>query len=57
VKNSDEELVAILYEQYSGAVNVFALNKENGLAVWFKTRPNFLSYESPTGNITYLICR
>lgn len=57
MKNTDEELVAILYDQFRVSVNVFALNKKNGLAVWSKARPNFLGYESPSGSIIYLICR
>ena len=57
LKNSDEELVSIFYDQIWGSVNVFTLNKNNGLAVWSKTRPDFLAYGSPYGSVTYLICR
>lgn len=56
INNTDEELVAILYNDFNSSVNIFTLNKTNGLAVWSKTRPNFLTYDSPTGSIIYLSC-
>ncbi len=56
MKNTEKELVAIFYEDFFGSTNVFSLNKENGLAIWSKARPSFLTYESPTGSIMYLSC-
>ena len=56
LRDTSEDLVALHYDDFFGSVNVFALNKETGLAIWSKTRPDFLTYGSPTGAVIYLQC-
>lgn len=56
LRDTSEDLVALLYDDVRGSVNVFALNKETGLAVWSKTRPDFLTFGSPYGSVLYLQC-
>lgn len=55
LKNNDKALVAILYDAEFGSLNALALNKENGLAVWSKTRPTFILYDA-YGAIIYMRC-
>lgn len=57
LRNTDYDLVAIYYDEIWGSLNTFSLNKRNGLAVWSKTKPEFIGYESPSGDVIYLICR
>lgn len=55
IRNNAEELLAV-YDN-GNSINVVALNKANGLAVWLKGNPNFLTYRAPYGSVIYMICR
>jgi hypothetical protein len=55
VKNDDKELVAAMWNGTS--MNTLVLNKKNGLAIWSKSRSDFLNYNAPSSNLSYLICR
>ncbi len=58
LRDTPEALVAMhLFDGlFSSQVNVFALNKETGLAIWSKASPDFLTFGSPRGNVFYLQC-
>jgi len=55
VKNDDKELVAAMWNGTS--MNTVVLNKKNGLAIWSKSRSDFLTYEAPSADLSYSICR
>ena len=55
VKNDDKELVAAMWNGVS--MNTVVLNKENGLAIWSKSRSDFPAYDAPSADLSYLICR
>jgi len=57
MENTEKLLTAVLYNKLSSQFNTFSLNKENGLAVWTKGQPDFMTYGSPYGQVVYLICR
>jgi len=58
LRDTSESLIAMHLSDgvFSSQVNVFALNKETGLAVWSKTSPDFLTFGSPRGDVFYLQC-
>ena len=55
VKNDDKELVAAMWD--GSSMNNVVLNKKNGLAIWSKSRSEFLGYDAPFTDLSYLICR
>lgn len=55
VKNDDKELVATMWNGTS--MHTIVLNKKNGLAIWSKSRSDFPTYEAPSADLSYLICR
>jgi len=55
VKNDDKELVAAMWNGTS--MNTVVLNKKNGLAIWSKSRSDFPTYDAPSADLSYLICR
>ena len=55
IKNDDKELIAAMWNNSS--MNTVVLNKENGLAIWSKSRSDFPTYGAPSGDLSYLICR
>lgn len=55
LKNDEKELVAISHDPIFGSVNTLALNKENGLAIWSKIRPTFITYDA-YGSLIYMRC-
>lgn len=55
VQNNDEKLMAVWFNQY--VINTVVLNKKNGLGVWTKSDPDFITYDAPHGSIIYMICR
>ena len=55
VLNTNAQLVAMYFNGTS--INLFVLNKTNGLAIWSKTRSTFPGYGAPTGAMTYMACR
>lgn len=59
LKNDDSQLIAILYDE-SGlepGINTVVLNKTNGLAVWTKAKPSFVTIPLPEAQVYYLECR
>jgi len=59
VKNSTDRVVA-LYNGLEGMgtdINIFILNKKNGIAVWSKTNSDLFGTENPGAQTFYLICR
>lgn len=55
VKNDDKELVVAMYNDTS--MNSIVLNKKNGLGIWSKSRSDFPTYDAPSADLSYLICR
>lgn len=55
VKNDDKELVAAMWN--GSSMNTVVLNKKNGLAIWSKSRSDFPTYDAPSADLSYLICR
>lgn len=59
VKNSADRVVAI-YNGLEGMgtdINLFILNKKNGIAVWTKTNSDLFGTENPGAQTFYLVCR
>lgn len=59
VKNDSNALAAVdLQEGSLGfTLSTFLLNKQNGLAVWTKSRPSFAIRQEPDTQAHYLLCR
>lgn len=55
VKNDDKELVAVMWN--GASMNTVVLNKKNGLAIWSKSRSDFPTYDAPSADLSYLVCR
>lgn len=55
IKNDDKELLAAMWNDSS--MNSIAINKKNGLTIWSKIRSDFLGYDAPVADLSYLICR
>lgn len=60
IHNSDEQVTSILSQETAlgHTVDIFTLNKENGMAVWTKTRSSdLLSGGTPSAQSFYLKCK
>lgn len=59
VKNSNDRIVALYngLDQMGTDVNLFILNKKNGIAVWTKTNSDLFGTENPGAQSFYLVCR
>lgn len=59
ISSTPKSITAVdLTEAYEvGRLNTFILNKENGLAIWTKTRDGFLGTDIPDSQSVLLICR
>jgi len=59
VRNNDDEMAAIAAEEVplSFTLETFLLNKQNGYAVWTKSRPRLLIREVPDTQAIYFKCR
>jgi len=59
VKNTDKKTVAILFnsENTFPNYNLFILNKETGIAIWTKSREDYIASDNPDTQSYYLICR
>lgn len=59
VRNSDDEMAAIAAEEIplSFTLETFLLNKQNGYAVWTKSRPRYLIQDVPDTQAIYFRCR
>lgn len=55
LNNDDRELVAAMWNGMS--MNTIVLHKKNGLAIWSKSRSDFPTYDAPSAELSYLICR
>ncbi|MCR4284056.1 MAG: hypothetical protein NUV64_01920 [Parcubacteria group bacterium] len=55
VQNNNQKLMAIWFNE--NVISTVVLNKTNGLGVWLKGNPDFITYGAPFGNIIYMICR
>ena len=60
IHNSDEQVTSILSQETAlgHTVDIFTLNKKNGMAVWTKTRSSdLLSGGTPSAQSFYLKCK
>ncbi len=59
VKNSGDRVVALYngLDQMGTDINLFILNKKNGIAVWTKTNSDLFGTENPGAQSFYLVCR
>lgn len=59
IKNEKNNLVAVLsgLDQPLGDINIFMLNKQNGIGIWSKTEQNLVLSENPGTQAYQLICR
>lgn len=55
IKNDQDKLIAVWSNE--NVISTVVLNKDNGLALWLKGNPDFLSYSAPYGSIIYMACR
>lgn len=55
VQNNDQKLMAAWFNE--NVISTVVLNKANGLAVWLKGNPDFVTYGAPHGGIIYMVCR
>ena len=54
LQNDDQKLMAAWFSD--SVISTVVLNKTNGLALWLKGSPDFVTYEGPHGQIIYLKC-
>lgn len=59
LQNDDKRLIAVdlAKPDSNRAINVFILNKENGLAAWQETETNYVLTGNPSGYTEYFVCR
>lgn len=59
VKDASDYLMAVHVAEGAlvTSLNSFLLNRKNGLAVWTKSRPSFLTIKTPETHSFYLVCR
>ena len=61
VKGDKDFLMAVFISEGSipsmSSISSLVLNKKNGLAVWTKSRAEFLAYDAPDTQGIYLACR
>ena len=59
VKDTEDYLMAVHLSEggLTTSLNTFVLNRKNGLAAWTKSRPSFLTIETPDTHSVYLVCR
>jgi hypothetical protein len=55
VQNDKNKLMAVWFNE--NVISTVVLNKDNGLAVWLKGNPNFITYDAPYGSMIYMVCR
>jgi len=55
VKNDDKEIIATMWN--GSSMNSIVINKKNGLGIWSKSRSDFPTYDAPSADLSYLICR
>lgn len=55
VQNDNQKLMAVWFNE--NVISTVVLNKTNGLAVWLKGNPDFITYGAPYGSVIYMICR
>lgn len=55
IQNDKENLMAIWFSE--STISTIVLNKNNGLAIWLKGNPDFITYGAPYGSMIYMICR
>jgi len=54
VQNTNQQLMAVWFNE--NVVSSVVLNKKNGLAVWTKGNPDFITLGVPVGLVVYLSC-
>lgn len=54
LQNTPEQLMAVWMNE--NVISTVVLNKKNGLAIWSKANPDFLTYASPYGSAIYMQC-
>lgn len=59
IKNTNNQLIAIdsRIDKPAQDINIFALNKTNGIAVWTKTSSDYFPTKNPAAQSYYLVCR
>lgn len=55
VQNDKNKLMAVWFNE--NVISTVVLNKDNGLAVWLKGNPSFITYDAPYGSMVYMVCR
>jgi len=55
VQNDKNKLMAVWFNE--NVISTVVLNKDNGLAVWLKGNPSFITYDAPYGSMIYMVCR
>jgi hypothetical protein len=55
LQNNSSKLLAVWFNEYT--VSTVVINKENGLALWLKGSPDYITYGAPYGSVIYMICR
>lgn len=58
IQNDKDSLIAIFAGGGSNPfISTVVMNKNNGLAVWQKGNPDFITYDTPFGNMVYMVCK
>lgn len=55
VQNDNQKLMAVWFNE--NVISTVVLNKTNGLGVWLKGNPDFITYGAPHGSVIYMVCR
>ncbi len=54
IQNDDTTLSAVWYN--SNTVSTIVLNKSNGIAIWLRGTPTFITFDAPYANTIYMTC-
>ena len=58
IKNTDKKIIAVYFDMTESSIDIFAINKDTGLAVWSRTSScNILYWDNPSTDWNYLLCK